>query len=233
MSQYSASTIISNQSKELISYIHTKFLSQYSASTIISNLTESTVVAVVTMSRNTLRVRLYQIERDSTEVSAHKENLSQYSASTIISNLGGGHLTVYNKGSVSRNTLRVRLYQIHYFGNNVLRDYLYWSQYSASTIISNLYCIGALHTIPDRVAILCEYDYIKSLPLEALVWQGLPARYRRHIRKSVMPKDKVLTLLTVFISILHKLNELYNIEGIFDCAIPVNVWIYNTIQFFG
>ena len=129
-----------------------------------------------------------------------------------------------------RNTLRVRLYQKL---ENEMKTMipLFLSQYSASTIISKVR-EGLFPQEGFQVAILCEYDYIKSVPLETLVRQGFPGRYRRHVRKSVMPKDKVLTLLTVLTSILHKLNELYNIEGIFGCTTSVNVLIYNTIQFF-
>ena len=52
------------------------------------------------------------------------------------------------------------------------------------------------------------------------------------MRKSVMPKDKVLIVLILFICIVHNLNELYKIESIFARAIELNVLIYNEIQVF-
>ena len=82
------------------------------------------------------------------------------------------------------------------------------------------------------VAILHEYDYIKRVPLESLAWQGLPAQHRRLMRKSVMPKDKVLIVLILFICILHNLNDLYKIEGLFVRATGLNLLIHNTIRHF-
>ena len=69
------------------------------------------------------------------EVWVHSEKLSQYSASTIISKVrkdGLGICKVIDK-----------------------------SQYSASTIISKVF-VGVLFILSSqKVAILCEYDYIK------------------------------------------------------------------------
>ena len=56
------------------------------------------------------------------------------------------------------------------------------SQYSTSSIISNHGLVKNMREhIEKKVAILYEFDYIKSLPLETLVWQGLPGRNRRQV----------------------------------------------------
>ena len=47
-----------------------------------------------------------------------------------------------------------------------------------------------------------------------------------------MSKDKVLIVLILFICILHNLNELYKIEGIFVRATGFNLLMYNTIRHF-
>ena len=84
------------------------------------------------------------------------------------------------------------------------------SQYSASTIISKVpeKFDTILWNIP--VAILCEYDYIKRVPLESLAWQGLPAQKPEQKQNSAMPRDNTPLFFSAFICILSKYQHLYN-----------------------
>ena len=138
LSQYSASTIIS---KEPVKGVHIKprWQSQYSASTIISKgaSTQWSDSFLCSVSRNTLRVRLYQKQqrnnchvrepncycRNTLRVRLYQKTFtikrqsrytffkSQYSASTIISKACGRDGAVQYSTESCRNTLRVRLYQ--------------------------------------------------------------------------------------------------------------------------
>ena len=44
------------------------------------------------------------------------------------------------------------------------------SQYSVSTIISEAGSVNLREIFKEYVAILCEYDYIRRVPLESLAW---------------------------------------------------------------
>ena len=74
------------------------------------------------------------------------------------------------------------------------------------------------------VAILCEYDYIKSLPLETLVWQGLPGQKPEQIEVSAMPRDNLLFLLKGLICIVYNYMDLSNYLSIILLAFAGNAY---------
>ena len=76
-------------------------------------------------------------------------------------------------------------------------------------------------SILEKVAILHEYDYIQTLPLETLVQQGLSAKKPRLMQKSVLPKDNELITVFWYISMLIKINTLSNYRG--SSTIPIRV----------
>ena len=139
---------------------------KHSASTIISKERQSTLFAQHMISRNTLRVRLYQIF-GLTLSEDQSFYWSQYSTSSIISNPWKGGLS-----GLSRNE------QSQYSTSSIIsnRDEKWVtlekgregkSQYSTSSIISNQEPSGGHERNPRRVAILYEFDYIKS-------WEHFP-----------------------------------------------------------
>ncbi len=117
--------------------------------------------------RNTQRVRLYQKPGWGCIFCRPRAARSQYSTSTIISKAAQQYRWA-GTCDCGRNTQRVRLYQkiIRYIW------YKWWkeSQYSTSTIISKdrRDCRCCRHDYHEFVAILNEYDYIKSIS----VWHG-------------------------------------------------------------
>ena len=74
------------------------------------------------------------------------------------------------------------------------------------------------------VAILCEYDYIKSVPLETLVWQGLPGQKPEQIEVSAMPRDNLLFLLKGLICIVYNYMDLSNYLSIILLAFAGNAY---------